>query len=133
MCMNQVYSNRTIVILNSCQKTLTIKQKQNHMFQVRLYFMWKSEKSIFDESIFCRKTTLIKISIISTFLSTCDDILLNLFNVRTVPKSNRKIVERGKIDTPSTLSWLGSHFNKKCCAKILLRSQRIKIKMCIYI
>jgi hypothetical protein len=28
--------------------------------------------------------------------------------VRTVSKSNRKIVERGKIDIPNTLSWLGT-------------------------
>jgi hypothetical protein len=43
----------------------------------------------------------------------------SLYNVRKVPKSNRKIIEKGKNDTPNTqihdrsLSWLGTGTSKK--------------------
>jgi hypothetical protein len=43
--------------------------------------------------------------------------------VETASRSNRKIVEKGRIDNPNTqirhhsLFWLGTHFNKKGRAK----------------
>ena len=48
--------------------------------------------------------------------------------VRTVPKSNRKIAERGKIDTPNTQIYDGSLFMLGTGTSI--KSGRVKLVWC---